>query len=460
MSVDPIGSKLYWSEFGSPWIRRVSLEGGIAEDFVLPQLAVANDLAIDPTGNYVYWSNHSTGWIQRAAIDSGMIESVVHAGSGLNAFALHAVEPSLFWFDSIAIYRANADGSDGELVSSAPFGSFSRALVDPTRELVFGLDLGTRHLIRQGFDGSGRRSVVSTFHPGTFAINSVDRTIYWSQPGQGLSGSPGRFERCSLNGKDGEFLYHTYQYGPVGFDLDEIQRRIFWTAWRIGDIALPMRIATSGFEIAGFSLLPDAPPPNTTSYGAIAHDPVDGKLYWTSSDYVTGTKGILQRGSNSHSTMSVLIPDVYAVDLRIESDSRKLYWTDGIEFIMRANLDGTEIEPAVETIYPRSLALDSDRRMMYWTAQEGIFRANLDGSNDELIIPGTSGYLQFDDKTICDSNADSRLDLRDFAALTRCYSPDSATYADESCALLEIDVPDGRIDAYEIKWATASMTGP
>ena len=70
-----------------------------------------------------------------------------------------------------------------------------------------------------------------------------------------------------------------------------------------------------------------------------------------------------------------------------------MYWTEpeaGI--IYRANLDGSNVEVLVTGLnYPLSLALDVGAgSQMYWTDPEAgsIYRANLDGSNVEALITG------------------------------------------------------------------------
>ena len=70
-----------------------------------------------------------------------------------------------------------------------------------------------------------------------------------------------------------------------------------------------------------------------------------------------------------------------------------IYWTDPEEgSIYRANLDGSNAEVLVTGLnYPLSLALDVGAgSQMYWTDPEegSIYRANLDGSNVEALITG------------------------------------------------------------------------
>ncbi len=66
----------------------------------------------------------------------------------------------------------------------------------------------------------------------------------------------------------------------------------------------------------------------------------------------------------------------------------KIYWTDPTRGIQRANLDGTNVEQIVESDvrHPADIALDLLRGKIYWTDGWAIYYSDLDGSNLKPFI--------------------------------------------------------------------------
>ena len=133
----------------------------------------------------------------------------------------------------------------------------------------------------------------------------------------------------------------------------------------------------------------------------IAVDTAAGHIYWTNMGSSPGTSdGSIERADldGRHRKM-IVPPGVTFTPKQIQLDKKngKLYWCDreGMR-VMRANLDGTQVETLVQTGYGDvdrrdptkwcvGIAIDSERGQIYWT-QKGpdngelgrIFRAGLD----------------------------------------------------------------------------------
>src|SRR6266446_3572040 len=116
-----------------------------------------------------------------------------------------------------------------------------------------------------------------------------------------------------------------------------------------------------------------------------------GHLYWTNMGNPSANDGWIERADLDGRNRKKIIPDGATFtpkQLRLEKQSGKLYWSDreGMR-VMRANLDGSQIEILVQTgegdVDRRDLtkwcvgiAVDPDRGHIYWT-QKGPDNAGL-----------------------------------------------------------------------------------
>jgi DNA-binding beta-propeller fold protein YncE len=133
----------------------------------------------------------------------------------------------------------------------------------------------------------------------------------------------------------------------------------------------------------------------------IAVDVVAGHIYWTNMGNPTANDGSIERADFDGQHRKTIVPEggtFTPKQLQLERKSGKLYWCDreGMR-VMRANLDGSDIETLVDTSRgdPRpgpdatkwcvGVAIDVDGGKVYWT-QKGpdnagkgrLFRAGID----------------------------------------------------------------------------------
>ncbi len=133
----------------------------------------------------------------------------------------------------------------------------------------------------------------------------------------------------------------------------------------------------------------------------IVVDVAAGHIYWTNMGNPIVNDGSIDRADlDGHNITNIVAPGGIFTpkQLQFDSKNRKLYWSDreGMR-VMRANLDGSNIETLVDTSEGSArpgkdqrkwcvgIAVDTDRSKFYWTqkgnddAGEGrIFRANLE----------------------------------------------------------------------------------
>jgi hypothetical protein len=125
-----------------------------------------------------------------------------------------------------------------------------------------------------------------------------------------------------------------------------------------------------------------------------------GHIYWTNMGVPNLNDGSIERADLDGSNRKVIVPQGAThtpKQLHLEKEDGKLYWCDreGMR-VMRANLDGSQVETLVETgrgdtdgrdqtRWCVGIAVDPKLRKIYWTqkgpdngGQGRIFRANID----------------------------------------------------------------------------------
>lgn len=151
----------------------------------------------------------------------------------------------------------------------------------------------------------------------------------------------------------------------------------------------------------------------------IVVDAEAGHIYWTNMGTLKLNDGSIERADLDGSNRRIIIPNGVThtpKQLQLEQRSGKLYWSDreGMR-VMRANLDGTDVETLVQTGQGEDdrgdatrwcvgIAVDPIRRHVYWT-QKGpdnaglgrIFRAGLDFPKGEDGFNRSDIQVLFDD---------------------------------------------------------------
>jgi hypothetical protein len=115
-------------------------------------------------------------------------------------------------------------------------------------------------------------------------------------------------------------------------------------------------------------------------------DAARGHIFWTVMGQAAADDGFVDRSDLDGSHITRIVPAGGAFtpkQLKLDANGGKLYWSDreGMR-VMRANLDGSQIETLIETGHgdearkdPANwcvgIALDLERRMIYWTQKGG-----------------------------------------------------------------------------------------
>jgi hypothetical protein len=151
----------------------------------------------------------------------------------------------------------------------------------------------------------------------------------------------------------------------------------------------------------------------------IVVDVAAGHIYWTNMGVPNRNDGSIERADFDGQNRKTIVPGggtFTPKQLHLQKKSGKLYWCDreGMR-VMRANLDGSNIETLVDTSkgdarpgtdqkkWCVGIAVDTDRGQFYWT-QKGpddaglgrIFRAKIDIPKGETAANRTDIELLFD----------------------------------------------------------------
>jgi hypothetical protein len=150
----------------------------------------------------------------------------------------------------------------------------------------------------------------------------------------------------------------------------------------------------------------------------IAVDVESGHIYWTNMGIPNLNDGSIERADLDGGNRRVIVPQGVTFtpkQMHLEKQGGKLYWSDreGMR-VMRANLDGTQVETLVETgrgdqdrrdqtRWCVGITVDPKHGKFYWT-QKGpdnggmgrILRANIEISNDETPTNRSDIEVLFD----------------------------------------------------------------
>ncbi|NNE35402.1 MAG: DUF5050 domain-containing protein [Rhodothermales bacterium] len=420
IAVDAVAQKVYWtdSDGDNGVILRANFDGTDSEVLVTAASEELGHMELDVDGGKMYWVNTTAGEISRSNLDGSSIEQVVSL-SGRGGISLDLTADKIYWVDwavgSVegSVRRANLDGSGIEDLPLQVFGPTDIA-VDPARSRLYVLEDERRE--RSSIQGSTIDGVdQSTFVVGMWSVRSLtldfgDGKLYW------LSSNP-YIQRSNLDGTGIENLH-----GPISASqlvVDEVNDRVYWIdrfdgIFRINDDGTGAEQVVGDTFFSGENLVVDgangkmywigesqgsihsasldgsdtAEIVTSTDIETISIDASGGKIYWYSD--TPANPRISRANLDGTGTEDVVTGQLAGGGLVLHPAGGKIYWADLA--ISRADLDGSNVE---ELLAPsgaddrRALAIDVLDAKMYWFQDERIERANLDGSEHEIIVMDT-----------------------------------------------------------------------
>ncbi len=233
-----------------------------------------------------------------------------------------------------------------------------------------------------------RDELLRTASPGNFAVDPMTRAIYFTTWETGTSGQVRR-----LNADGTVDTLYTLRGGGQGIGLDLVGRRIFWGEYYSGlfsasmDGGEPVELVSgeqvSAHGVMGIQL--DAA--NEVIYFFTPDNcSVSGRRIWRVNYDGSGLTQIYQAEDGLTCAYADLAAGkLYFVDLAAPQTAKTIY---------RTALDGSGREPLFAMPgdrYCTGLAVDSATATIYFSADDGVWRAGLDGSGLERLVDNLRG---------------------------------------------------------------------
>lgn len=247
---------------------------------------------------------------------------------------------------------------------------------------LFWQDASTSQEFRSaGLDGSNSQALFTAYdlvvnsqvpNINDMAVDPVDGKLYWAE-----AFSSGRIQRSNLDGSNIEVVIPIDGPGVIGLALDLAERKIYWSSAGI----LRANLDGSNIEVLVNSTDADSPRGIAGFFGGY-------RIFWVSDS------GIKSANLNGGDVQLIVPSTSYLFALDVDAHSQRVYWTDlDAEQILSARFDGSDVQTLITTSgYVTGVAIGDDGQSVYWShpngllADRGIWRCNIDGTNDEQIV--------------------------------------------------------------------------
>lgn len=221
LAVDPVNSKIYWSDVNRHVISKADLDGKHQKDIVTTGLDFPVDVDMDIKNRKIYWSDSLQNKIGRTDLDGAYQTFIIPFPCTFNVgyfcsaggeLAIDSIRKKLYWTTSYCsdnscskslgdILRSDLDGSNIETVVVA-VGQPSSIQVDPIGKKIYWTDFVNDVVRRANLDGKEIDDlfiVGKNNNPNSLALDLKNGYVYWSQDGD----VPDRscLKRMHLDGK-------------------------------------------------------------------------------------------------------------------------------------------------------------------------------------------------------------------------------------------------------------------
>ena len=225
-------------------------------------------------------------------------------------------------------------------------------------------------------NGKNLQNLIDTASVHGIALDEGTGKMYW------LNRVDRAIKRADFDGSDVEVLVTDDLFVPFGIALDPAGGKVYWT-----DVNPQGNwIRRANLDGSSAETLITGGSPNGIDLNTAA-----GKMYWTNQQ----GPGIRRANLDGSDVVLAAITEGIPWGIALDIAGGRIYWTvpgGGVNTgqIWRVNLSGSGRELLVEIDDgdPFGIALDVAAGKMYWAdhAKNQIARANLDGSNIEIVV--------------------------------------------------------------------------
>ena len=221
-------------------------------------------------------------------------------------------------------------------------------------------------------NGSGRTSFLTlSSNPWDIDFDFAANKIYWTQSDKVM--------RANLDGTGSEVIWSPGTIGLKGIAIDGAAGKLYFLEQATDSLLASNLDGSNRFSLIKLSSNP----------WDIDLDLADGKIYWTQSDKVMR--------ANLDGTNPEILWAPGAIGLKgitVDGAAGKIYFQEqATDSILISNLDGSERTTLVKlNSNPWDIDIDIEAEKIYWTQSGKVMRANLNGTNPEILwAPGAIG---------------------------------------------------------------------
>ncbi|MBP3191243.1 T9SS type A sorting domain-containing protein [Natronogracilivirga saccharolytica] len=358
--------------------------------FTAPGFAVA----MPDRSHDVYWFDREEFHVFGGSLESGEIDTL---GRVVPRYprTIEMVDGDIYWAngqhvairDDImpnGIWKGDPQNEDGVQIVVTE-GSVTKIQVDAGNEMIYWIenvpgDSASYVIRRTGLVGGNIEVLASGSTITSFRLDNVNNQLYWAERNMG------KIRRANLDGSDPQDIVTGINPIPVSLrdiEIDPANDALFWMEHSESDEKVGIyRSALDGSNAGIILKVPQLP-------RFLSVNPGEEKIYWT-----RRTRNVYRANYDGSMTDTLLsVSRVGNGELRYNATDNRLYWiADDVNAGRFKSVNPTGLN--METLFygfgtPTNLAIDPDGRYLYWsTFSDYIMKAGLDGSEVQMIAEG------------------------------------------------------------------------